>query len=227
MMNKPVNLPNDFGKIKMGGLGSGRKFGANVTEDYRQIDVRRWQREGLLTPGNSFDTTWSRSGEKIAAISVRVESGQLHLIYKFRNGNAAEWESLDYPVRLQTTLCHYGGVRYWFTCPANGCGKRVAILYSAGKYFACRHCYQLAYQSQREDKGDRGHRGANKIRARLGWELGIANPPEGKPKGMHWHTYHQLMRKQLMYANHAYAGLVANLKKMDARFADMSKQLGL
>lgn len=225
MVNKSGNLLNDFGKIKMGGFGSGRKFGANVTEDYRWIDVRRWQREGLLTPGNSFDTSWSRNGERIAAISVKVGASQLRLIYNFRNGNAAEWESLDYPVKLQTTPCHYGGLRYWFTCPADGCGRRVAILYSAGKYFACRHCYQLAYQSQRENKGDRGHRGANKIRARLGWAVGIANPPEGKPKGMHWRTYNRLMLKQLRYANDVHRGMIATFKRLELKFAELEKLL--
>lgn len=210
----------------MGGFGSGRKYGSNVTEDYRQIDIRRWQREDLLKPGNRFDTTWSRNSEKIAAISVKVDSGQLRLIYNHRNGNTVEWESLDYPVKLQTTPCNYGGVRYWFTCPANGCGKRVAILYSAGKYFACRHCYQLAYKSQHETKGDRGHRGANKIRSKLGWQPGIANPPEGKPKGMYWRTYIRLMQKEVAYSNQVYADMLVTIKKVDARFADIDDLLG-
>jgi hypothetical protein len=167
----------------MGGFGSGRKFGANVTEDYRCIDIRRWLRSNSLRPGCSFDWVWKRNGEKVAAISVKVEVGQIRLIYSYqRNGGARE--NLDYPVMLQATPCNYGGERYWFTCPAVGCGRQVAVLYLGGKYFACRHCYQLAYQSQREDKGDRGHRGAKKIREKLGWQPGIANPPEGKPKGI-------------------------------------------
>jgi hypothetical protein len=30
------------------------------------------------------------------------------------------------------------------------CGKRVAKLYALGRYFLCRHCYRLAYDSQSE-----------------------------------------------------------------------------
>jgi len=30
------------------------------------------------------------------------------------------------------------------------CGRSVNNLYGAGRLFACRHCYQLAYASQRE-----------------------------------------------------------------------------
>jgi len=37
----------------MGGIGSGRQrcwFAGNSTADYLSIDVRYWNREGLLTP---------------------------------------------------------------------------------------------------------------------------------------------------------------------------------
>lgn len=209
----------------MGGFGSGRQYGANVTEDYRHIDVRRWQRDGLLVAGNIINWQWTRNGEKIAGINARVETGQLRLIYNFRNGNSGEWENLDYPVRLQTTSCHHGGVRYWFVCPALGCGRRVAILYSAGKYFACRHCYQLAYKSQRETKGDRGRRRADKIRGKLGWAPGIANPPGGKPKGMHWKTYNRLLLYLNHYSNEAWLEMAKTLKIVDERFAEIKRQM--
>lgn len=209
----------------MGGYGSGRKFGANVTEDYRHIDIRRWQRDGLLLPGNHINWQWSRNGEKIAAISARVESGQLRLIYNFRGGHAAEWESLDYPVKLQTSSCHYGGLRYWFTCPAVGCGRRVAILYLGGKYFACRHCYQLAFQSQRETPDDRANRRANKIRSKLEWEQGVFNPIGWKPKGMHWKTFIRLMNQYHAKSHQVWLGMAARMKIVDSKFSAMEQEL--
>lgn len=50
------------------------------------------------------------------------------------------------PVSLVTTKCHYGGVRFWFSCP--GCHKRVGALYRKplAQYFLCRHCLGLVYQ---------------------------------------------------------------------------------
>jgi hypothetical protein len=206
----------------MGGFGSGRKFGADCTEDYRSIDIRRWQRDGYLVPGRYIDWQWSRNGEKIAAINVKVEIGQLRLIYNFRRNNVDEWENLNYPIRLQTTACHYGGVRYWFICPAVGCGRRTAVLYLGGKYFACRHCYHLAYRSQRETPDDRASRRADKIRDKLSWNRGILNPTGGKPKGMHWKTFYRLLAMHNDYSNQALMGIATKLKILNSRLSALS-----
>jgi hypothetical protein len=42
--------------------------GKDTTSAYRQLDVRRWQRDGLLVPGRRFSWQWSRDGEVIAWI---------------------------------------------------------------------------------------------------------------------------------------------------------------
>lgn len=175
----------------MGGYGGGRQFGANLTEDYLAIDARRWQRKGLLVAGNSFNASWLRGGESIGSIGVNIEAGQLQLAYNCKK-QGEEWERLDYPIRLQTTPCHYGGVRYWFTCPAGGCGKRVAILYLGDKRFACRKCYRLAYRCQREMKHDRMIRKAEKLKVKLQWQLGLYETDGEKPKGMHGKTFRRL-----------------------------------
>lgn len=208
----------------MGGYGSGRQHGANCTDEYRNIDIRRWQREGFLTPGRILDWQWLQDGKKIASIGVKVEVEQLRLNYSYQR-NGGDKENLEYFVKLQTSTCHYGGVRYWFTCPAIGCGRRVALLYIAGKIFACRHCYQLAYRSQRETAGQRGHDGANKIRSRLGWQIGIAYPGGNKPKGMHWKTYIRLLSKHNDYANQAMVDMVVTMKKVEQRFAEIRRAI--
>lgn len=177
----------------MGGVGSGRHWysGAkDTTEDYRSIDVRRWNRDGLLNPGQSFVWQWSRYSEVVASIRVRGESERVTLSYRYRSGGG-DWQDESYPIYLQWTDCHIGGQRLWFLCPARGCARRVAILYG-GDIFACRQCYQLAYPSQRETRGDRAARKADRIREKLGWEPGILNGRGGKPKGMHWSTFEHL-----------------------------------
>jgi len=61
-------------------------------------------------------------------------------------------------VELTTTDLPWGGVRYWFVCPLQGCYRRVGCLYlpPGGKYFGCRHCYDLSYESQSEWHRDKG-----------------------------------------------------------------------
>jgi hypothetical protein len=65
-------------------------------------------------------------------------------------------------------------------------------LYGPGKYFLCRHCYDLSYESQREDKGHRALRRAQKIRQRLGGNANMMEPFTDRPKGMHHDTYLRL-----------------------------------
>jgi hypothetical protein len=72
--------------------------------------------------------------------------------------NTSRWDGgksdMNYRVELTTTPCNLGGKRYWFICPLskNGryCGRRVGVIYSIGKWFGCRHCGEIAYQSQFE-----------------------------------------------------------------------------
>ena len=178
----------------MGGIGSGRHYhwsAKNTVSSYRNIDVRRWARDGLLEPGRRFGWQWTIDGEKVASIQAQVEHGQVRLIYRSRD-YGDEWESHDYPVRLRLQPCHYGGYRQWFACPAQGCGRRVAKLYG-GRIFACRRCYQLSYPSQHEAGFQRAQRRADTIRERLGWECGWDSWNGTKPKGMHWRTYHKLV----------------------------------
>ena len=156
----------------MGGLGSGRwQLGRNTTNDYRQLDVRRLQREGFLEPGRNFSWQWKSGNKTMANINLHTEINKIALSYKQRS-NRGDWKDERYPVWLDWTPCNYGGKRAWFLCPGKGCGRRVAILYG-GAIFACRHCHKLAYPCQRETVLDRVARRANRIRRRLGWEEGM------------------------------------------------------
>src|SRR5215470_11317411 len=103
-----------------------------------------------------------------------------------------EWRDVDQPTPVVWMPCRFGGRRPYFLCPGkvNGihCYRRVTKLYGAGVYFLCRHCYQLAYACQREDRYVRASRRADNIRMRLGGDPGTALPFPERPKGMHRHT---------------------------------------
>ena len=174
----------------MGGFGSGRRSGKSVTGDMLALDIRRIHRAGRLQAGQYFNWRWTRGGEPVGNISIRTDADKLTLIYRSRS-NGGEWLEMNYPVYLSWTPCTFGGHRAWWLCPAQGCGRRVAVLYG-GSVYACRHCHQLAYQTQRENAGERASSKAEKLRDRLGWEAGILNGKGDKPKGMHRATFDSL-----------------------------------
>lgn len=205
----------------MGGDGSGRwhQSARGITPHYRKIDVRCWQRERLLIPGYSFGWQWVVDGEIKASIQVMAETDHIILSYRHRIGTA-DWASKEYPVRLVWTPCAFGGKRAWFLCPAQGCGRRVAVLYGGG-IFACRHCHKLAYPSQRETPDDRLLRRADGIRARLGWDLGILNASGCKPKGMHWRTFICLIEEHNRLVIQVLAGMNRRLETIQERIDGM------
>ena len=127
-------------------------------------------------------------------------------------------QAREYPVRLEWTACTLGGRRAWFLCPADGCGRRVALLYLGGAgIFACRHCYRLAYACQRETADHRAMRRADSIRERLGWQAGILNVNGGKPRGMHWRTFNRLTAEHDALVGASLAGMSARLGLIERR----------
>lgn len=196
----------------MGGTGSGRRYqgGKNTTINMRALDIRYLQREGAITPGRTSSLDWSRYGNIQASIQITAKLDCVILCYRYQKFGY-DWQDMEYSVYLDNTNCHLGGQRVWFRCPANGCGRRVAILYG-GQIFACRHCHKLTYSSTRESLDDRASRKADRIREKLGWELGILNANEIKPKSMHWKTYHRLQIKHDLLVNQALSGIVRRLR---------------
>jgi hypothetical protein len=198
-----VNLANDFGRKLggkiLGGEGSGNWYRFNkktTTGECHSLDVRYLHREGLLIPGHSFSLRWSLAGRETGSIRVAVEGSdrpeRMLLLYRHRSGPEYEWEDVHEPVSLEWTACNFGGERPWLVCPGAGCSRRVTILYGPGRYFLCRHCYDLVHESQRENAMHRSLRRAQAIRERLGGSTNMTKPFPEKPKGMHWDTYERL-----------------------------------
>ncbi len=202
----------------MGGIGNKRNRGGRCTDEMHPLDVRRFHRAGLLTPGGRFSWQWTRNGEATSTIDLRMNAGEVLLDYRNRSAhrNDGEWEPMSYAVHLDWTPCGFGGLRAWWLCPAVGCGRRVAVLYG-GRMFACRQCSRLTYRSQRESVDDRAKRRAGSIRRRLGWDAGILNTNGPKPKGMHRRTFERLQAKHDAHAMAAQAGIAAKLESLRAR----------
>jgi hypothetical protein len=184
--------------IEMGGFGStrwGSTSTSGMVEGARSLDINRLNRAGCLRAGYYGGWEWTRDGERVASIQFWRKEDRLVLSYRVRQSDG-EWQEVEQPTPIVWMPCRFGGARPYFVCPAIvkgiACGRRVTKLYGAATYFLCRHCYRLAYASQREDHCDRALRRANNIRMRLGGEPGIASLFPDRPKGMHHKTYEHL-----------------------------------
>ena len=210
----------------MGSIGSGRRgdCGAkDTTANSRPLDIRKLQRAGVLIPGRCFWWQWTVNDRPVADIQGRVEVQRVVLVYRYRSGADDSWHDVEQPVFLDHTACTYGGTRCWWVCPT--CTRRVGILYGRGKRYACRHCYRLAYESQRETADDRARRQADNIRRCLGWPAGIANPKGGKPKGMYWRTFERLTAIHDVCVGVSLAGVAKWLESLKSRRIGVGKDV--
>lgn len=161
----------------MGGPGSGNWYRWNTrdtTEETRSIDAGRWARDGAIVPGERRAGSWGwyRNNERVASIGYETDCGPrrgtARLIYTYRAGALAETHDVDYRIALTSIPSNLGIGRLWFfECPAVGCGRRVKKLYLGGRYFACRRCYNLTYESCNQSHT------IERLAAALAGELGI------------------------------------------------------
>lgn len=97
---------------------------------------------------------WSGNKSSIGIIGCVYGDDPHFRLHYTHTSFDGEKTDLDYRVEVVSTPCYFGGTRYWFICPLirNGiaCRRRVGVLYGAGKYYGCRRCHDLAYQSQQE-----------------------------------------------------------------------------
>ena len=137
----------------------GRWYGSGKqkADELKQVTVFFLNRHGYFKTGQKSGTiTWSRRDEETGSISVRssVNDSEQYIkfIYTQTSRDTGEKKDFDYKIQLTTTPCYFGDKRYWFICPLytneRYCGRRVGVLYLGDKYFGCRHCHNLTYESR-------------------------------------------------------------------------------
>lgn len=138
------------------GRHSGR--GKDKADDCDDIDVFWLRRHGyfcgLKSGGIKWTNGWGR--ESSVSLTVNIMNAPKYIEFNYTGTDQSSGKKTDYcyQVNLTTSICHFGGERYWFLCPLKRsgmwCGRRVAKLYLVGKYFGCRECYDLTYDSRCE-----------------------------------------------------------------------------
>ena len=140
----------------MGKYGSKRKL---TVEECLDLDISELVKAGALKdpPGKPWVLRWpTQENPRISRFKMENCGKDIRLSYAVVNNVSRRMDHMDYAVGIVRTPCHFGGSRRWFLCPfpkeGRPCGRRVGKLYllPGGKYFGCRQCHNLAYQSQRE-----------------------------------------------------------------------------
>jgi hypothetical protein len=191
--------------------------GRRTCESCNSLDVRYLHREGKLRPGRRSGLRWMQNGEPSGSIGIAAKQDAIVSRYRTRGYGETEWQDIRQYVPIIWTDCSLGGRRPWFTCPiySNGryCGRCVAKLYQAGDLFACRHCYGLTYQTQKENPRDRAISRVQKMRMRLGGSPNLLEPFPEKPLGMHWRTYRRLRAEAIAADERSTALMVDDMRR--------------
>lgn len=133
----------------------GRRYNDRKTtkEETLTIDTKDLKRLGIPATTRIGVFTWKR-GEREDCMSFYCSDydgdEKLNLSYSTTNPFNDEKSNINDSIPLTTSLCNYGGKRYWFTCP--GCHSRRRTLYLKQSLFRCRDCHQITYKSRNESK---------------------------------------------------------------------------
>ena len=131
-----------------------------VLEKCRSITIKWLKANGYFKGIVNGSLRWATAdGQDMGAVSLRVvtlpssDEHDVRLSYTLTKTSTGVKESFEYSAPLVWSPCHFGGRRWWFTCPmkkiGSTCRKRVGALYLFGNQFGCRKCHNLTYLSSR------------------------------------------------------------------------------
>lgn len=169
----------------MGGMGSGRssRRWRGTVESVRRLDVLQLTRvpqfRAALRAGQAglsgrlvyrrervrgLRGRWTVAEEAIRFLLVHNKSWQgsvlgLALDLTYPDGTG-------YRVGLESQPCPYGHERWWFNC--GECGRRCRLLHWGGRFYVCRLCAGLTYESRRRHR-DWEYEGHEAGAERMAW----------------------------------------------------------
>lgn len=143
----------------MGGYGSGNYYRhgkKSTVEDCFTFGIGFFFRNGRLKSKASGSISWQdpMTDRIVGEVGYRLAPAgefSVKLMLEYFIPCVGE---VSQSIPLQTTEPHFGGIRWWLTCPlrcGDGlCGRRVSKLHMRYLYFGCRDCLELAYRSSQE-----------------------------------------------------------------------------
>lgn len=173
-----------------------------------QLNINRLIRDGTIQPGKITSASkfvWFDDDDE-ELTSARIEADLTKPSAEdARSGTMrirAKW--IDQTVRLVGCPRHFGGLQWYFACPAEN--RLVSVLWSlpGARCFVGRKALgkQVVYLSQCASPEARAHYAADKLLNRL-WGALDESDELAKPKWMRWKTYHRLCEKYNRYSSQA------------------------
>lgn len=118
----------------------------------RRLSIFDLNKAGLFVRGRCAGTASWGEGESGEHVGLEAYTEGIDpflcVFYTAVNNQTGDRRDYSHRIYLEKTSCRYGRYRYWYLCPMQGCGRRVAILYVAGTRIACRRCLALKYASK-------------------------------------------------------------------------------
>ncbi len=134
----------------MANVGRGVWFKKTTVEECWRLDMALIRKRIDFSIKDStafaYRSTW---GKKFLAYLTYEPRDPL--VIHYYQGSKKE-EIISCRLEWEATPCNYGGLRYWFLCPNCRSRRRILYLPFYAKYFACRACYNLTYESQQEGR---------------------------------------------------------------------------
>lgn len=210
----------------MGGFGSGghNSKGRRIVEGQYWLDASDLKRRGILRRGTSHQLFWKGGGDKPGP-SIRIKGGEdtVELQYGWRRGDDP-WQLHEERVALRHHERHFGGCETYFICPK--CARTVKRLYAGGVRYLCRTCHGLVHASTQERPGNRATRKNQKLRRRIGAEIGLGDWIGPKPKGMHQKTFEKISARIHAAESEVYDDMLVLLNRMQRTTERRSARIG-
>ncbi|MBI1254761.1 MAG: hypothetical protein GC196_10505 [Hyphomonas sp.] len=209
----------------MGGLGSGghNNKGRRVVEGQYRLDASDLKRRGLYRTGNISHIYWKGS-DNAPGPSLKVIGGEdaITLAYSWKRGQEP-WQQHQERVALRHHQRHFGGCETYFLCPR--CACTVKRLYGASVRYLCRTCHNLVHASTQERPGNRATRKNQKLRRRVGAEIGLGDEIGPKPKGMHQKTFERISEQIHAAESEVYDDVLMMINRMQRTTERRSAQI--
>ena len=166
-------------------------------QDGLKLDLNHLARKGFIKFGANIGArgiSWrdSHRGDIAGGVITADMTDPSHAWFRIAIGRFAQ------QITLVSRPRHFGGLQFFFVCPATGRLATVLWRPPGASKFCSRQAWgsQVAYRSQFLDRDNRAHAGKERIKARLIGDLDPADwelPP--KPKWMRWATYNRYIER--------------------------------